>query len=347
MPEGPQHKFADKLFRKVLGDPRNIADLVKATLPEIAETLDFTKVDYLNRTGLHADPAAPHSELKERELDVLVLTALRDGSGEILCCILVEQQSKADAAMPLRILEYSLQAWSQAWANRPGRKRCIHGILPIVLYTGHRPWRTHRQLEDIISAPNPLMCPYWPITYFCLEEFDPATLTSAPEPFINALSIVRVEKSSDLNLLVSTVKRAVRRIAVLSPDVHDRFIELMDFVIRWIHGRLPRASHQELLKASYSEIRYSDQEDIMTMTNKLGLTWQEEIIIARKESRSEGRDIGKREALRETLLNLLEARFGQLPDALRQQIGNCSDLDALQEACIKVLAANSPADVEL
>ncbi len=91
------------------------------------------------------------------------------------------------------------------------------------------------------------------------------------------------------------------------------------------------------------------------MTNKLGLTWQEEIIIARKESRSEGlseglsrgRAIGKKEALRETLLNLLEARFDLVPDALRQQVGSCSDLDVLQDACIRVLTADSPADVEL
>ncbi len=105
----------------------------------------------------------------------------------------------------------------------------------------------------------------------------------------------------------------------------------------------------------------------MTMTNKLGLSWEEETILARrqgeemgleqgleqglekglKKGRVEGRSEGQVKALRANLLQLLRAKFDGVPASIEEEVQGCSDLDALQRACVQVLSATQPSDIDL
>ena len=348
----PPHKFADRWLRNALHDPENLSDLVAMAVPDAAAQLDFSKVDYQDRVGLRWD-------FSERESDIVCLIPRRDGSPGLLCYVLLEHQSGPDASLPLRLLEYGTNAWRQAWRSSRSSQSMLPGILTIVLYTGHKPWRFPPQLEDLIDAgPGGTCCPRWPIHYLCLNHYEPEDLAADARPFVNALSIVRAEKLDDLERLVAIQSSASARIARLSRDQRGRFLALMEFLAAWVTVRLPEHARERLLKASYDRISYDDREDFMTMTRKLGLSFEEKLAQAYETARTnrdeglsegitQGITQGKSEGLRELLLEQIETKFGTVGEGLFQRISACTDDEELRRAAVLMLTADSPDELEI
>ena len=365
----PAHrKFADHALREILHDPRNLEDLVYATVPELLGTLDFTRAEYLEREGQDA-------RRTEREADVICKVDLHHGTGAVLCYILVEHQSDPLKDMPLRVLEYATQVLRQAYDQRELSDKRPLGILPIVFHTGHTLWTPPQQLGAMLDNPPKGMCPHWPIHYFHLEQQDPKALLRADRPFLNALAIIRVERSGELDLLKSTMAQLVHRIDSLTRHEASRFRQLMLFVAEWIEARLPKISHGPLIEASYAMIRYNDPEAFKTMNNKLGLSWEEETIIARQRGREEGIAIGEakgeargeargeakgeargeargeakgqQEAMQTILLSQLQTKFGAIPQDLIDRVKSCRDNKVLQDALTRLLVVDTLADLQL
>lgn len=145
--EPPLHDFPDRAFRQLLSDPGNLRDLVAALLPDVAARLDFSRLEILPRTFLLDD-------WRHREADLLIrlpwLPAEVDAP-PLLVCLLVEHQSEADPAMPLRTLLYATLQWQEEWreweqGHRRGEPLRLTSTVPIVFHTGGTPWRTHRTL---------------------------------------------------------------------------------------------------------------------------------------------------------------------------------------------------------
>lgn len=81
-------------------------------------------------------------------------------------------------------------------------------------------------------------------------------------------------------------------------------------------------------------------------------TWAEELIEegmerGREEGREEGRERGRLEAKREMLLGLLQGKFGPLPTAVPVRVYGIEDASLLDEYGLRLLGANSLADVGL
>jgi hypothetical protein len=344
MEQNAPRKFADVWLRNALHDTDNLSDLVELVAPDLAARLDFSRATYVDRTG-------PRPDISEPEADVLVLVPTRGGGAPVLCYILLEHQSRPDRSMPLRIMEYATNTWRSAWSNRTHRGQRLEGIMPIVFYTGHDPWRSPPQFEDIIDdGPGSIPAPHWPINYLCLERFAPEDLAADPRPFVNALAIVRAERLDDIERLARIQTAASTRIAELSPSCRDRFLSLMEFVASWITLRLPRRAHGRLLETCFEQIRYDDRENFMTMTRKLGLSYDEELTLAREETRERAQEAEKKgitQGLRGLLLQQIEARFGPVPDPLRQQVEACTDDAALRSAGVQLLSVESANEIRL
>jgi hypothetical protein len=100
----PLHDFPDRAIRRLLADPANLHDLIEAVLPELVERFDFTRVEEVGREFLLEDWRRRESDLLFR----LPFRAPADATEQwALVCVLIEHQSEADAAMPLRVLLYS------------------------------------------------------------------------------------------------------------------------------------------------------------------------------------------------------------------------------------------------
>jgi hypothetical protein len=98
---------------------------------------------------------------RSRECDLLIEIPYRTDAGErlALVCVLVEHQSAPDPRMPLRLLVYAVLYWERQWrtweeSSPPRQPLRLTPVLPLVLYTGHRPWHPGRTLADLLAEPE-------------------------------------------------------------------------------------------------------------------------------------------------------------------------------------------------
>ena len=96
----------------------------------------------------------------------------------------------------------------------------------------------------------------------------------------------------------------------------------------------------------------------MTMTRKLGLSYEEELMIAREEARERAKEAEERGitqgltqglslGLRSLLVQQIETKFGSVPVELRRRIEACSDDGVLRSAGVQLLLADSVDELEV
>ncbi len=322
--EGSLHDFADRSIREQLHHPENLRDLLADVLPDLVAGFDFSRVESLPRDFLLED-------WRGRESDLLFRIPYRTAGAEqwVLVCVLIEHQSTSDARMPLRMLLYTVLFWERewkAWEDRqpPRPDFTLTPVVPVVFHTGKRPWGSPRALVDLLGGPEAFrrFLPQYQPLFWDLAERDPEELVRQAAAWLQALAVVRLQDAD-----AATFRRMMcaveRQWNDLSLRDRQRWRELMRFILAWAHRRRPPEEYTDLLAdAVAAQAEASQQQEVQTMTQTIA-EWLHE------KGRAEGALITSREMLR----NLLERRFGSLPEDLRQRIETATDLDRLK-ACI-------------
>ncbi len=148
----PQHE--GNAFVLLLENRRAFADFVAAFVAPgaLAGRFDFEGATLFKRKSIS-------ETLREGERDVLWRVPLAEG--EIFVFLLVEHQSDVDHAMALRLSLYMHAVWHEIYsaADADCRRSSafrVPPILPIVLYTGEKPWNGALQLTDVIALGHEL-----------------------------------------------------------------------------------------------------------------------------------------------------------------------------------------------
>ena len=85
--------------------------------------------------------------------------------------VMLEFQSTTDAAMALRVLEYTALLYSELVRNGKATPGALPPVLPVVLYNGDAPWSPKTQMRDLIARPPAVLAPYQPSQgYFLLDQ---------------------------------------------------------------------------------------------------------------------------------------------------------------------------------
>ena len=95
--EPPIREFADQGTLWLLESPENLRGLVRLVAAEIADRLDFTRAERVNRSFIPDD-------LRKREAALLFRVPFQEGSGVALVFLLLEHQSQPDRTMGFRVL---------------------------------------------------------------------------------------------------------------------------------------------------------------------------------------------------------------------------------------------------
>src|SRR2546423_1001800 len=85
-------EFNDRGLIWLLGSPINLRDFVRLVASEIADKLDFFRAERINRSFVP-------NNLHKQEADLLYKVPFRDGSGDVLIYLLIEQQTEPDRLM--------------------------------------------------------------------------------------------------------------------------------------------------------------------------------------------------------------------------------------------------------
>jgi hypothetical protein len=345
----PLHDFPDRAIRYLLETPANLRELLLEAVPAIAPFLDCDRIERQDRSFLMED-------WRNREADLLFRIPFRSPAGEtsVLVCILLEHQSAPDPRMPLRVLIYAVLYWEREWKARedrhePGVPLRLTPILPIVFHTGAQPWNTHRSLAELIGGPEEFrpFAPQWQPLFWDLAEQDPQRLLTAAGAWLQALSVVRSERAERAEF-EAVLAQLLPRLVELRHREAIRGHDLLWFVLSWALRRRPREDRQELLTFLQTTIADATvREEVLAVSNSVAETW-EQWMEAQAEARAVARAArAELQTRREALRDLLEGRFGTVPDEVLRRIEACADPARLKAAHRQALHIPSPADLQL
>jgi hypothetical protein len=257
---------------------------------------------------------------REREADLLFeLPYLSDGGATTtLVCLMLEHQTNTDRLTPLRSYIVSGAFWDRCWKawrqNTPPRPSLVlPPIIPIVLYTGSTSWGSVTSLRDLVGGPDELKrwTPDWGPEFWSLADRSVAELLDGGG-WMQFMAVIRVENAEAAEF-ERVFAEAVRHLAALRQTNQVRWFELLSIVFGYALFRRAAPQHQRL-----REIVQVAAPDRLEEVNRMSMTIWESLI-------ADGELRGYRRSLRE----VLEGRFGELPEDLKQQIESMTDAKRL------------------
>lgn len=321
-------KSHDPLFKRLFGEPRHAAALLRHTLPpDLVATLDLDTLTPV-KTALVDD------HLSERYTDLLF--SLQTTKGPMLAYILIEHQSLTDPNMPLRVLEYLVRVWVEHRRLHPDEP--LPPIVPIVISHPPDGWDGPVCFEDLFENASAFIAF---IPRFELPLVDLSELSSTE---INRWSMDVARK---LALWMLRDSRAWQRLLDELPNWQAEFetaaqsengLELLTILFRYIAN--PQLDLMELRRRLRTMSPVTERA-VMTAGERL---IQEGLERGLERGRQEGRQEGCQEGLMrgriELLRQQLERRFGRLPDARVARL-DAASLDELDAWALQLLDAST------
>jgi hypothetical protein len=327
----PPRDFIDRLMRSLLSRRENFADFVRVARPRLAPGLDLDQ----------ARPAAREfllDDWRRREADLLFEVPYRwvERQTEVLVWILLEHQSDTDTLVPLRTLLETVMAWSrqwQAWQERPPPRGSLRlrPVVPIVLYTANLPWGSNETIRDLVDAPPELMefVPDWGPFFWNLSE-RPAEEYLAAGPMMQVLAVMRAGEEAP-PVFQDVYRRASSNLASLAASEVVRWQELIQGLLSYGLRRRP-PPERETLVGIVRETNGPRQNEVTTMAQTIAEDLMEQ---------------GGARALRGALRELLELKYGTLPESVLQRVEACTDVQRLRRAVVKTATLEKLEDLEL
>lgn len=310
----------DRIFRQSLRHPANLSDFLHLVVPELAGGFDCERARLLDREFLTED-------WRRREADLPFEVPYRTAEGEepALVCVLIEHQSDTDPLMPLRLLSYLVWYWDRQWqawtgADRPRQPLRLHPVLPIVLYSGARPWGSNRTLADLLGGPEAFhaFAPRWEPVFWNLADQAPAGLLNGGE-WSQMLAAVQAADSDEV-AFESTFPDAMRRLSGLADRDPVRWQELVWMALSYAWSRRPARERERVLEIT-QQANPARRKEVENMVK----TVMEDLI-------DQGVAKGELCAHRNILRRVLTRQFGPLPEPVLQQIDQAADLEGLATA---------------
>ena len=136
----------DGILRLLFSDPRLMQDLLLGFVDSsLGEVLDWSTLKQV--ATRHVDES-----LKRSENDMI--WEVRTRQDEVLYVyVMLEFQAQPDWKMALRMWHYVGQFYGGlALREEVRQRRKLPPVLPVVLYTGEKPWKAARDVADLVEA---------------------------------------------------------------------------------------------------------------------------------------------------------------------------------------------------
>ena len=309
---------SDPIYKRLYSARPMVEDLLRSLFDDAElgaryETLEKLPADYVG------------DDFRQRRGDtVWRLDTDAAGAGRSLrILVLLEFQSASDATMALRVMEYTGMLYKDLLRTGGERLGELPPVLPVVLYTGDRPWRAATDVRDLIARSPPRLAPYQPSQRYAMLDVRHA---SADDPRLPALTraVVRLERSRSPGDLAAVAKLLAAQLdAAAHAELRQAFADWLWVLSRRLGGGPAPAD------APPAPWRLEDAQ--MTLEERVA-EWpkpyirqgrEEGISLGREEGISLGREQGL-EQQRLLLRRLASVRFGdqagaRLAEALRAE----------------------------
>ncbi|MCX6028332.1 MAG: Rpn family recombination-promoting nuclease/putative transposase [Chloroflexi bacterium] len=295
----------DASYKKLFSYPQMVADLLRGFVhePWVAEA-DLGTLEKVSGSYVADD-------LREREDDTIWRVRLRDGW--LYVYLLLEFQSAVDPFMAVRVMTYEALLYQDLISRREltpdGR---LQPVVPIVLYRGRWRWHAATDIGSLIAEGPSGLEVYRPhARYLLIDEGVLREEELAPLRNL-AAALFRLENSR----LPEDVRRVVECLIewLGAPEQ----VELRRSFTTWIN--------QVLLPARLPGQTVPDVRDLLEVRSML----EERVIEWTMDWKQQGRQEGRQEGRRLAVLDLLEIRFGMVPERVQQAVNRLTDLARLR-----------------
>lgn len=308
----------DSLFKTTFSVPKNATPAFQMFLPEkISALLEIEKPEV--EPGSFID-----DELVERSTDILYKVPFRHQHGGkkpamAYIYLLFEHQSTVEKWMSFRLLRYMVRIWEYYLKTNPKAEK-LPLIFPLVLYNGESPWSAAMDFHGLMEAPQETLAAfnvYIPQFHYFIESLSKRDTRALLGEAMVRLTIKFMKYIREVHLLDLIPSWSDELEEVYQNDITglNYFLQIVKYVIE------NRNFSEEEVVRVFSRIGKNSQEIIMTLAERL-----------RKEGEEKGRDEGLKEGeekglkkgeekgRRQTLLKLIELKFGPPTEATKKNI---------------------------
>ncbi|WP_165073189.1 Rpn family recombination-promoting nuclease/putative transposase, partial [Desulfovibrio sp. ZJ200] len=208
-------------------------------------------------------------------------------------------------------------------------------VFPIVIYNGGKAWKAPQDVAALF-APMPESLKFYrpQHRHFLLDESSVSGDELDKSTGLVA-QLLRLERAQEPEQVRQIVRELISRLH--GPE----YLLLRRAFTVWL-GRvvLKRSGITEEIP------EFQDLREVDAMLEERAAQWKDEyiqqgVMIGKAEGRAEGRAEGKAEGIGLALRDLLEARFGTLPQSVTSYIASSSDSNALRKLTLSAYHAES------
>ena len=303
----------DKFFKELFSHKDEAGDFFAHYLPEdILKHLDLTEIEIVKESFIE-------KELKEYFSDILYKVSLSDTPAYLY--MLFEHKSYPDRLTALQVLEYMVKIWRLHLKQNPGKGLPL--IIPLVVYHGVEPWRSGTRLTDLLSGPAQDLADYIPDFEFLLYD-----LTRYRDDEIKGMIISRVGLLVIKHIFCDDLRDQLKRVMELLAELSDkkRALEYVETIIRYVINASDTVSLEELKHIIVHSYFQQKEGELMTLAEQL---------------RREGHQKGQLEDARDSILDILEARFNTAPQEIVETLKAVNDISVLKQLRKKAAVTES------
>jgi predicted transposase YdaD len=319
------HDIYDRGYKMLLSFTKIFQQLMEGYVEgDWKSRLDYAKSQRIDKTFIL-------KELEKEEADILYKVPILGEDKEIMLYVLIEQQSTVDYSLAFRVLAYLVDVWRDIYKNIDKNLRRQKGfrlppVFPIILYNGDESWTSALSVRDLVEH-GEIFGNFIPNVLYHLIDIprcDPAKLTQIGNSLAGVFLLEHENEEGDFETILQ------KSLDIIDQESdYDLWRSIVEWVIAKLRRELPQQAGTMLDGVDFNQ---HSRKEIKSMLETMP-----------KKLMALGEQKGRREGVKESIVKFLQARFGKLPQELKEQLNAVSSgesLDGLLErtANVKSLA---------
>ena len=290
----------DAHYKRLFAFPRMVEDLLRGFVGgQWVKELDFSTLRKL--------PAEYVGEAQRRRAGDAVWRVCPRGEGRAVL-VLLEFQSRVDAQMGLRILEYTAMLYRELARNEaPEPKGTRPAVLAVVLYNGAGSWTAAVEVAEPLAPAQASLAPYQPSQRYLVVDQRHVEADHLPSHNLMT-AVVRLEQSRSPADLVEVVKALREGRRAGDEELMQVFA---DWVRRLMEGFMPAGAPALAPGLTLEEVEMTLEERVRQWPVQWMQEGREQGI---EQGLAQGREQGREQGLeheRVLLRRMTATRFGE------------------------------------
>ena len=328
----------DTFVKEILSKKENAQDFFSNYLPaRIRNLLDLDSLEICKDSFVE-------KELKEYFSDLvykLNLSGAQPDEHEAgYLYLLFEHKSTPQRWISFHLLRYQVRMWEQ-YLKQNEKAPKLPVIIPLVLYHGRGRWRLSTQFYDLITPQRPELKAYVPDFSYLLYD-----LSDYSDAQIIGMAIMRMFllllKYIHHPELAKHLEQIFSMLADLSPSEQDEYLAT---ILRYLFNATDEVGVDELKQIVEKNIPKGKNKEgiIMTLAERLIQQGTQQGL---QQGVQQGLQQGLQQGVQKSIMDVLEARFGNVTASLRDKLSGISDRATLEDVLRKAATVSSLAELE-